>query len=274
MGIHEILEFDFIDPPPTETLISALNELFALGALNHRGELTKLGRQLAELPIDVKNAKSILAADKFGCVEEILSIVSMLGEASTLFFRPKDKKIHADSARSRFTIKEGGDHLTLLNVYNQFVDSDYSLVWARENFLDYKTLQRVRLVREQLAKLCDRVEVTMSTCGAADLVPIQKALTSGFFANAARLQKGGDSYRTMGTSNTVVYIHPSSVLMNANPPHKTVIFYEVAETTKAYMRNVMPIKPEWLTELAPHFHKKKDVDALEDKKMPKDRSRI
>ena len=273
MGIHEILEFDFIDPPPTETLISALNELFALGALNHKGELTKLGRQLAELPIDVKNAKAILAADKFGCVEEILTIVSMLGEASTLFFRPKDKKIHADSARSRFTIKEGGDHLTLLNVFNQFVDSDYSLVWARENFLDYKTLQRVRLVREQLAKLCDRVEVTMSTCGASDLVPIQKSLTSGFFANAARLQKGGDSYRTMGASNTVVYIHPSSVLMNANPPHKTVLFYEVAETTKAYMRNCMPIKPEWLTELAPHFHKKKDVDALEDKKMPKDRDR-
>jgi pre-mRNA-splicing factor ATP-dependent RNA helicase DHX16 len=47
MGIHDLLNFDFLDPPPTETLISSLNVLFALGALNHRGELTKIGRQVS-----------------------------------------------------------------------------------------------------------------------------------------------------------------------------------------------------------------------------------
>ncbi|KAJ4144107.1 hypothetical protein NW765_001263 [Fusarium oxysporum] len=272
LGINELLDFEFMDPPPTEALIGALNQLFALQALNHRGELTKIGRQMAEFPTDPMLAKAVLAADKEGCVEEVLSIVSMLGEASALFFRPKDKKIHADSARNRFTIKDGGDHITLLNIWNQWVDSDFSPIWAKENFLQQRSLTRARDVRDQLEKLCERVEVAPSTCGATNLRPIKRAITSGFFPNAARLQKSGDGYRTV-KNNTSVWIHPSSVLMSVDPPEKMVVYFELVQTTKEYMRSVMPIEPRWLTELAPHFHKKKDIEEMEEKKMPKQSQR-
>ncbi|KAI0896533.1 P-loop containing nucleoside triphosphate hydrolase protein [Annulohypoxylon nitens] len=220
LGINQLLEFEFMDPPPTESLIGALNQLFALQALNHKGELTKVGRQMAEFPTDPMLAKAVLAADKFN-------------EASALFFRPKDKKIHADSARNRFTIKEGGDHLTLLNIWNQWVDSDFSPIWSRENFL-------------QQPKLCERVEVAPSSCGAANIDPIKKALTAGFFPNAAKLQRSGDSYRTVKNNTT------------SDPPEKMVL-------------NCMPILPKWLNEVAPHFHKKKDLEELEERKMPKAR---
>lgn len=267
LGIDQLLEFDFMDPPPAETIIRALEQLYALGALNDRGELTKIGRQMAEFPTDPMLAKAILAADKYGCVEEVLSIVSMLGEASALFFRPKDKKIHADSARGRFTIKDGGDHLTLLNIWNQWVDSDFSYVWSRENFLQQRSLTRARDVRDQLAKLCDRVEVTVSTCGSTNLVPIQKAITAGFFPNAARLQRGGDSYRTVKNGQTV-YLHPSSTLFEVNP--RWVIYFELVLTSKEYMRSNMPLQAEWLIEVAPHYYKKKDLETLGlERKVPK-----
>ncbi|KAF3353581.1 hypothetical protein VDGD_00165 [Verticillium dahliae] len=270
LGINELLDFEFMDPPPTEALIGALNQLFALQALNHKGELTKMGRQMAEFPTDPMLAKAVLAADKEGCVEEVLSVVSMLSEASALFFRPKDKKIHADSARARFTVKEGGDHLTLLNIWNQWVDSDFSPIWSRENFLQQRSLTRARDVRDQLAKLCERVEVSPSSCGASNLTPIRRAITAGFFPNAGRLQRSGDSYRTV-KKNATVYIHPSSVLMGVDPPTKMLVYFELVQTTKEYMRSCMPIEPKWLAELAPHFYKKKDMEGLEDKKMPKSR---
>ncbi|KAM5443941.1 putative RNA helicase [Microsporum ferrugineum] len=259
LGITDLLDFDFMDPPPAETLIRALEQLYALGALNDHGELTKVGRQMAEFPTDPMLSKSILAADKYGCVEEILSIIAMLGEASALFYRPKDKKIHADSARARFTVKDGGDHLTLLNIWNQWVDSDFSYVWARENFLQQRSLTRARDVRDQLAKLCDRVEVTLSSAGASNLPVIQKAVTAGFFPNAARLQRGGDSYRTVKNGQTV-YLHPSSTLFGVDP--KWVIYFELVLTSKEFMRSNMPLQPEWLTEVAPHYHKKKDLETL------------
>ena len=267
LGINDLMEFDFMDAPPAETLIRALENLYALGALNDKGALTKLGRQMAEFPTDPMLARSILAADKQGCVEEVLSIIAMLGESASLFYRPKDKKMLADSARARFTIKEGGDHFSLLNIWNQWVDSDFSYVWARENYLQQRSLTRARDVRDQLAKLCDRVEVTITTTGAQDLVPIQKSLTAGFFPNAARLQKGGDSYRTVKNSMTT-YLHPSSTLFEVNP--KWIIFYELVLTSREYMRGNLPIQAEWLAEAAPHYHKKKDLDALgTDRKMPK-----
>ncbi|TLS31176.1 hypothetical protein PpBr36_02413 [Pyricularia pennisetigena] len=273
LGINELLDFEFMDPPPTEALIGALNQLFALQGLNHKGELTKLGRQMAEFPTDPMLAKAVLAADKEGCVEEVLSIVAMLSEASALFFRPKDKQVHADAARGRFTVKEGGDHITLLNIWNQWLDSDYSPIWSKENFLQQRSLTRARDVREQLSKLCERVEVTLSTCGGiSNMIPIKRAITAGFFPNAARMQRSGDSYRTV-KNNTTVYIHPSSVMMQEDPPPRMVIYYELVQTTKEYMRSCMPIEPKWLAELAPHFHKAKDIAALEEKKLPKDRKR-
>ncbi|KAK5260788.1 hypothetical protein LTR40_003494 [Exophiala xenobiotica] len=251
LGINDLLDFDFMDPPSTDTLVRAVEQLYALGALNNAGELTKIGRQM------------------YGCVEEVLSIIAMLGEASALFFRPKDKKIHADSARARFTNKDGGDHLSLLNVFNEWADSDYSFVWAKENFLQQRSLTRARDVRDQLARLCDRVEVDAGkTCGGqSNMEPIQKAITAGFFPHSARLQRDGQSYRTV-KNGQVVYIHPSGVLIENQP--KWVIYHELVLTSKEYMRSCMPLKPEWLIEVAPHYYKKKDLESLGvERKVPR-----
>jgi len=270
LGINDLLDFDFMDPPSTDTLVRAVEQLYALGAFNNAGELTKIGRQMAEFPTDPMLAKAILAADKYGCTDEVLSIIAMLGEASSLFYRPKDKKVHADSARARFTNKDGGDHLSLLNIWNEWVDSDYSYVWAKENFLQQRSLTRARDVRDQLARLCDRVEVDPNkTCGgASNIQPIQKAVCSGFFPNSARLQRDGQSYRNV-KNGQIVYIHPSSVLMGDNPP-KWVLYFELVLTSKEYMRSVMPIKPEWLTEVAPHYHTKKNLENLGiERKVPR-----
>ncbi|MBC7833675.1 MAG: hypothetical protein H7Y88_01060, partial [Phycisphaerales bacterium] len=252
--------FDFMDPPPTDTIVRAVEQLYALGALNNSGDLTKIGRQMAEFPTSPMLARAILAADKAHCVEEVLSIIAMLGEASALFYRPKDKKIHADSARARFMSKDGGDHFSLLNIWSEWVDADFSYVWARENFLQQRSLNRARDVRDQLARLCDRVEVSTgaeASAGAGNLAPIQKAIAAGFFPNAARLQRGGDSYRTVKNGQSV-YIHPSSVLVEVKP--RWLLYYELVLTSKEFMRSVMPVKVEWLAEVAPHFYGKRDLE--------------
>lgn len=65
LGINDLIHFDFMDPPPHETLVLALEQLYALGALNHKGELTKLGRRMAEFPVDPMMSKTILASEKY-----------------------------------------------------------------------------------------------------------------------------------------------------------------------------------------------------------------
>ncbi|KZT51012.1 P-loop containing nucleoside triphosphate hydrolase protein [Calocera cornea HHB12733] len=271
LGINDLIGFEFMDPPPGETLLRAVELLYALGALNHNGELTKLGRRMAEFPVDPMLSKSIIESEKYHCVDEVLSIISMLQESSSLFYRPKDKKMHADKARQNF-VRQGGDHFTLLNVWEQWADTNYSMTWCYENFVQFKVLSRVRDIRDQLAGLCERVEVVVEpNPNSNDITTIQKAITSGYFYNTAHLQKSGDSYRTI-KMNQVVYIHPSSSLFQQQPPPKAVLYYELVLTSKQYLRQVMEIKPQWLLEVAPHAFKEADIEKLaggDQKKMPK-----
>ncbi|XP_068034519.1 pre-mRNA-splicing factor ATP-dependent RNA helicase DHX16 isoform X3 [Anomalospiza imberbis] len=184
LGINDLIHFDFLDPPPHETLVLALEQLYALGALNHLGELTTLGRRMAELPVEPMLAKMILASEQYGCTEEVLTVAAMLSVNNAVFYRPKDKVLHADSARVAFSVP-GGDHLVLLNVYNQWVASGHSLQWCYEHFVQARSLRRARDVREQLQGLMERVEIAPSSCG-GNLDLVRKAITAGFFYHTAR----------------------------------------------------------------------------------------
>eukprot|EP01135_Chromosphaera_perkinsii_P002177 Nk52_evm12s218 gene=Nk52_evmTU12s218 len=263
LGINDLIHFDFMDPPPAETLIRAFEQLYALGGLNDQGELTKLGRRMAEFPVDPMLSKTIISAEKYKCVEEILSIVAMLGVGSSLFFRPKEKQVHADNARLNM-IRPGGDHLTLLNVWNQWVEAGHSTSWCFENFIQYRSMNRARDVREQLVGLLERVEI-VSSSSPDNVVNIQKCITSGFFYHTARLSKTG-GYKTIKNPQEV-NIHPSSSLFEEKP--RWLIYHELVLTSKKFMRNVIQIQPSWLMEVAPHYYKEKELEDSSSRKMPK-----
>lgn len=263
LGIDDLVHFDFLDPPPHETLVLALEQLYALGALNHHGELTKLGRRMAELPVDPMMAKMILASEKYKCSEEILTIAAMLSVNGAIFYRPKDKTVHADAARHGF-FTPGGDHLMLLNIYTQWADSDFSTQWCYENFLQHRSLKRARDVRDQLAGLMARVEIDLVS-GAGDSAAIRKAITAGYFYHVARLSKGGQ-YKTAKHQQTVM-IHPNSSMFEDLP--RWVIYHELVFTTKEFMRQVTDIESKWLLEVAPHYYKPRELEDSTNKKMPK-----
>ncbi|XP_001601553.2 pre-mRNA-splicing factor ATP-dependent RNA helicase DHX16 [Nasonia vitripennis] len=263
LGINDLVHFDFLDPPPHETLVLALEQLYALGALNHRGELTKLGRRMAEFPVDPMMAKMLLASEKYRCSEEISTIAAMLSVNGAIFYRPKDKIIHADAARKNFNVP-GGDHLVLLNVYNQWAQSGFSTHWCYENFIQHKSMKRARDVKEQLVGLMERVEMELVS-GISETVNIRKAITAGYFYHIAKLSKGG-SYKT-AKHNQTVSVHPNSALFQELP--RWVLYHELVFTTKEFMRQVTEIESKWLLEVAPHYYKPKELEDSTNKKMPK-----
>lgn len=90
--------------------------LYNLGALDDEGLLTRLGRKMAEFPLDPAMSKVLLASVDLACSDETLTIISML-QVQNVFYRPREKQAQADQRRARFFQPEG-DHLTLLAVYN------------------------------------------------------------------------------------------------------------------------------------------------------------
>ena len=269
LGINDLIHFDFMDKPPADALIRALEQLYALGALNDVGELTKLGRRMAEFPLEPMLSKSVICSEKYKCVSETLSTVAMLSLGASVFYRPKEKKIMADTARMNFARGGGGDHATLLRCYRDWASTDYSDGWCFENFVQVRSIRRARAIREQLEGLCERVEIDQTISTPDDNDPLLKAITSGFFYNVAKLGRTGD-FQTVKQQRTV-YIHPSSVLAKEDPPPPWLVFFELAFTTKEFMRQVAPIDPKWLVEIAPHYYQASDVEDSKAKKMPKSR---
>lgn len=255
MGINDLLHFDFMDAPPVESLIMALEQLHSLSALDDEGLLTRLGRRMAEFPLEPNLSKMLIMSVALQCSDEVLTIVSMLS-VQNVFHRPKDKQALADQKKAKFNQLEG-DHLTLLAVYNSWKNNKFSTPWCYENFVQNRTLKRAQDVRKQLLGIMDRHKLDVLSCG-KNSAKVQKTICSGFFRNAAK-KDPQEGYRTLVDSQ-VVYIHPSSALFHRQP--EWVVYHELVQTTKEYMREVCTIDPKWLVEFAPAFFRFSDPTKL------------
>ncbi|KAI3447144.1 hypothetical protein Pfo_003809 [Paulownia fortunei] len=259
MGINDLLSFDFMDPPSPQALISAMEQLYSLGALDEEGLLTKLGRKMAEFPLDPPLSKMLLASVDLGCSDEILTIIAMI-QTGNIFYRPREKQAQADQKRAKFFQPEG-DHLTLLAVYEAWKAKNFSGPWCFENFVQSGSLRRAQDVRKQLLSIMDKYKLDVVSAG-KNFTKIRKAIAAGFFFHAAR-KDPQEGYRTL-VENQPVYIHPSSALFQRQPDW--VIYHELVMTTKEYMREVAVIDPKWLVELAPRFFKVADPTKMSRRK--------
>ncbi|KAI9729894.1 MAG: DEAH-box ATP-dependent RNA helicase prp22 [Claussenomyces sp. TS43310] len=259
MGINDLLHFDFMDPPPTNTMLTALEELYALSALDDEGLLTRLGRKMADFPMEPALAKVLIAAVDLGCSDEILSIVAMLS-MPTVFYRPKEKQTQADQKKSKFHDPHG-DHLTLLNVYNGWKQNKFANPWCFENFIQARSMRRAKDVRDQLVKIMERYKHPIASCG-RNTQKVRQALCSGFFRNSAR-KDPQEGYKTL-IESTPVYLHPSSALFGKQA--EWVIYHTLVLTSKEYMHFTSSIEPKWLVEAAPTFFKVAPTDKLSKRK--------
>lgn len=254
MGIDDLINFDFLDPPPTNTILNSLEELYCLGALNGNGDLTKLGRQMSDFPMEPSLSKTLISSMEFQCTEEILTIVAMISVAS-IFYRPKDKLSQADQRKLKFHSPHG-DHLTLLNVYEQWSRNIRdSKKWCLDNFIHERSMKRAKDVKFQLMKIMKRYKNSIMSCeGNTD--KIRRTLCAGFFKNSAKKDSANSCYKTL-IEKTSIYMHPSSALFQRQN-HDYVIYHTLLLTTKEYMHCVTVIDPNWLVELAPNFFIKND----------------
>lgn len=252
MGVNDLLNFDFMDPPPPQTMITAMEQLYALSALDDDGLLTRLGRKMADFPMDPQMAKMLIASVELGCSAEVLSIVAMLS-IQNVFYRPKDRQAQADAKRARFFQPEG-DHLTLLTVYNAWAANGYSMPWCLENYVQGRSLRRAQDVRKQLVSIMDRYHHEIISCG-PEYNLVRRAICSGYFRNAAK-RDPQEGFRTLAETSGTVYLHPSSSLFGRAPEY--CVYHEVVITSKEYMREVTAIEPKWLVEVAPRFFRTAD----------------
>ncbi|OAX41209.1 P-loop containing nucleoside triphosphate hydrolase protein [Rhizopogon vinicolor AM-OR11-026] len=248
-GIKDLVRFDYVDAPAPETLMRALELLNYLAALDDDGNLTPLGNIMAEFPLDPQLSKMLIVSPEFKCSNEILTITAMLS-VPVVWLRPNNQRKEADLAKAHLTVPDG-DHLTLLNVYNNYIQNQYDKNWTWNNFLSARALMQADNVREQLKRTMERFEVELVSVQDQKkmFLAIRQALCCGFFMQVAHKEGEKGNYMTV-KDNQVVALHPSCGL-DTQP--EWVIFNEFVLTTRPYIRTVSEARPEWLLEYAPMY---------------------
>eukprot|EP00834_Sanchytrium_tribonematis_P004647 NODE_241_length_11910_cov_1.082381.p1 type:complete len:888 gc:universal NODE_241_length_11910_cov_1.082381:6436-9099(+) len=270
LGVDQIETFSFLDIPPLNAIQKSVQLLIDLNALDKHQVLTAEGQKMAELPLDPRMAKVVLSSSELQCAEDICTIVALLTIQSPVFYRPRYKTEDADLNKRSF-YHPNGDHMTLLNVWNQFQDSNYSREWCYEKFIHFKSLQHAKSIRDQLMRLLDKLGVALDNNIGGD--NIIKAFLRGYFTNVCRLTNEGSVYKH-AKDEILALIHPSSSLyLNINSELKSgqtkvfkkpkwVFYNELVLTSKEYMRMVSVIDPTWLLEATSAFSQE-ELDALE-----------
>ncbi|MDP2671331.1 MAG: oligonucleotide/oligosaccharide-binding fold domain-containing protein [bacterium] len=256
-------DFEFVDNPSWENIQHALEALTDFEAITSERTLTEIGERLLDLPLEPRIGRMILAAEDYGCVEEIVTIAAALS-AKEIFFRPQDDKKYEAKESQRKFLHPRSDLLTRLNAIYWYEREGRNRQVAEANFLNSRSLDEIINIRDQLLEVIDRSPIQFSRLGflenrdrtdeeRAVADKICKAIAAGLIQNIA---KADWNYAYRMAKRGSVFIHPGSVLFHFGP--NLLVCENVVESigkrgAKTYARNNTAIKPDWIVEIAPHM---------------------
>ncbi|MEO1767417.1 ATP-dependent RNA helicase HrpA [Thiobacter sp. AK1] len=254
LGLGAVEDFPFLDPPTGRMIADGYGLLHELGAVDEQRRLTRIGAELAKLPVDPRIGRMLLAARQEHCLEEVLIIASALSVQDPRI-RPMGQESAADDRHRQFADPRS-DFMGLLKIWAFFEEarlhkkSNRKLVeQCHAHFLSYLRLREWHDLHGQLAGLVAEMGMRPNTTPAT-FEQIHRALLAGLIGNVGVKTEEG---HYQGARDIKFHIHPASVLHRKGA--KWVMAAELTETGKLYARSVAKIEPEWVEEVGAHLVK-------------------
>ncbi|WP_340600480.1 ATP-dependent RNA helicase HrpA [Acinetobacter sp. HZNU-JH01] len=269
LGLGNLEDFDFIEPPDFRLVNDGRKLLIELGALNERkNELTKVGQMMARMPIDPRLARMIIGGAHFGVLKETLIIVSALAIQDPRE-RPADKQMQADQKHALFK-EADSDFLFYLKLWNTLQTSpdtqseNKRRQFARQHFLSWLRLREWKQTHHQLVELAEGLKLSFNEKG-ANYENLHRALLTGLLSFIANKTDERNTFMAVRQQKAKVF--PASTLHKTNTAW--VMAFEMVETSQVYLRTLAKIDPEWILLAArdllkyhyfePHWSKKAGI---------------
>ena len=272
LQLGKVEEFPFVDPPTPRAINSGYEQLQELGALDSRRRLTRLGRDMARLPIAPTVSRMILQAQAEGALPELLVIAAAIGIQDPRE-RPLERRDEADRMHRQF-VDRHSDFLTLLNIWNRYHERFEQLEtqsqmrrFCRRHFLSFTRMREWRDIHAQLTEaLSDLGEFRLDPGRRrAGYDPIHRSIATGLLSSIAR-KKEHNLYRA--ARNREVMLFPGSGLFerrekparrekqetqgdSASP--EWIVAAEIVETSRLFARTAARIRAGWLPDLGGHL---------------------
>ena len=262
LGLDDIEAFPFVDAPDKRHIQDGIKLLEELGAFEivrtktgEKRQLTAVGRQLAQLPVDPRLAKMLLNAVSQGALHEVMIIVAALSIQDPRE-RPQEKQQASDEKHRRFADKKS-DFLAFLNLWRYLQEQQKELSknqfrrQCQRDFLNYLRIREWQDIYHQIRLTVREMGLPINS-EQAEYQQIHTALLSGLLSHIGL--KEAEKQQYLGARNAHFAIFPNSVLFKKQP--KWVMAAELVETSKLWGRMVAEIEPEWIEPLAEHLIKK------------------
>jgi ATP-dependent helicase HrpA len=253
LHLGDVEDFPFLEAPLPRIITDGYQLLAELGALDETTkQLTKVGVELAKLPLDPKIGRMILAAREHGCLKEMLIIAAALSTQDPRE-RPQERAAAADQAHARWK-DEKSEFLAYLKLWEaadevwRHESTNKQRQWCKANFISWLRLREWRDVHGQLITLCHEHGWKENQI-AGSYEAIHKALLTGLLGHIGL--KADEDAHYLGARGIKFFIHPGSTLLKK--AGRWVVAAEVVETSRLFARCIAKIEPEWLEQVGTHL---------------------
>ena len=263
IGLGDVAKFPFVEPPDHRSIVDGyalLDELAAVkpapdGVKAGPRRLTKIGRDLARLPVDPRLGRMVLEAERLGCVREVLVIASALSIQDPRE-RPQDKRELANEFHNRFKV-DGSDLLSIVALWDHLRTQQRELSgnqfrrMCRREYLNYLRVREWMDLFSQLRRIAGQLKIRPTT---QESHPdhIHQAVLSGLLSHIGMRDR--ETREFVGARQSRFVIAPGSVLTRRPPPW--VMAAELVETNQLYARRVAKIEPAWAERVGSHLVKR------------------
>ncbi|MCU1601590.1 MAG: ATP-dependent helicase HrpA, partial [Frankiales bacterium] len=254
LGLGDLEAFPFVEPPDKRNVRDGLQLLEELGALQDDGRLTRVGRQLAQLPVDPRMARMIVEAGRLGCVKEVLVIAAALSIQDPRE-RPLEKREQSTEAHSRFT-DPASDLLGWLKLWTHVQEQQKALSssafrrMCKREFLNYLRIREWQDLHSQLRRVARSMDLDLDSTGDPDTVTT--ALLAGLLSHVGLKQEATRDY--LGARGARFVIAPGTPLAKKQP--SLVVAAELVETSRLFARQVGKVTPEQVEAVGGHLLKR------------------
>ncbi len=279
LGLGDIEQFPFLQPPDKRGIADGLDLLLELGAVDKKDgahRITRVGREIAQLPLDPRYARMVVEAQKLGVAREVIAIVAGLSIQDPRE-RPVEKRERADQLHNRFR-DPTSDFITLLNLWNHLQRRQKELSGnqfrkeVRGEFLNYLRIREWADVERQIRRQAKGVSKHAADGeNAVDATLIHKAILSGLLSHIGLKDTAKRDY--LGARQRRFVLYPGSGLAKKQPD--AVMAAELVETSRLFARTVAVIDPAWAEPLAgdlakrqysePRWEKRQGAAVLDEK---------
>src|SRR5690606_19008482 len=275
LRLGRIEDFPFLEPPDPRAIADGWQALTELGAVDERRALTPVGRLMARLPVDVKLARMLVAAQAHGCLRGMLAIAAFLAVQDPRE-RPADQRSAADEAHAKFADPRS-EFLGILRLWEAYDAAHGELSqsqlrkWAERHFLGFLRLREWRELHRQLKLACGELgwgpgagsrEPEGEKAARRHYVALHRALIAGLPTQVGNRQPGEKGRKGPalydGPRGRRFQLFPGSSLARKPPPW--VLSAQLLDTERVWALTNATIEPDWVIAELPHLVARRRFD--------------